>query len=316
MASRFEIYADEAWTHGGEPLRRYWCFYGGVFGTESAIGRLDQQLRAVKAAHKHAGEIKWNKLTPQKLPCYIAYVECLLSAIEAGHVRFRQMFHDRSHVRIPVPGEAAASDLDVQFKLCYQFIKHCFGIRYLEEGSVSEVLVRLDTHSSQKHRDRLEEFVKYIPHQFGRSDFEVKTTFHQSGAVPLIQVSDLMIGAAGSYGNKMHKLRDPGQRGMSPRQKARLALCNHIYNRLRAIDAHDRGSHGFNWFESTGFNGDRANLLHHKFRVWKFLPRQYQIDKGWQNDNLDKQGQYVKANIHPVVHSVGYNDSFDDTSSE
>ncbi|MGK3966700.1 DUF3800 domain-containing protein [Sorangium sp. So ce118] len=309
MSSVSEIYADEAWTHGSEPLRRYWCFYGGVFGSESNIGRLDTRLRAVKRDHAYAAEIKWSKLTPGNLRCYTDYVDCALDAIDAGEVKFRQMFHDRSYVREPEPGESASSDLDVQFKLCYQFLKHGFGLRHLERDSMRDILVRLDTHSSQKHKDQLESFAAGIPRMFSRSDLCIRTTFHDSEALPVIQACDLMIGAAGSYGNKMHKIREPGARGMTKKQKARLALCEHIYDRLRAIDAAARGSKAFNWFESTGLNGDRANLLHYKIRIWKFVPRRYRIDKGWQNDNLDKFGQYRGPLIGSEVLGEDPNDS-------
>jgi hypothetical protein len=302
MASRFEIYADEAWTHNSSPLRRYWCFYGGAFGSESDLGRLDTNLRKVKNGNGHTAEIKWSRLTPGNLKCYTEYVDCLLDAVDAGEVKFRQMFHDRAFVRVPEPGEAPATDLDVQFKLCYQFLKHSFGLRYLAQDTVSDVLVRLDTHSSQKHKEALVSFAAGIPRVLARSDFQVRTTFHDSAQMPLIQACDLMIGAAGSYGNNMHKIREPGVRGMTEKQRSRLALCKHIRDRLRAIDAADRGSKAFNWHESTGMSGDRANMLRHKFRVWKFIPRKYQIDKGWQNDHLDGQGQYVGPMLDPKVY--------------
>lgn len=226
MSSRFEIYADEAWTHGNPPLRRYWCFYGGVFGPEAALDRLDTRLRRVKGAHKVSGEIKWNKLTPHLLPCYIDFVDCLLDSVEAGDAKWRQMFCDRAHVRVPEPGEPPASRLDVQFKLCYQFLKHSFGLCHLPRGTVDEVLIRLDTHSSQKHKDQLESFARGIPQQFGRADFMVRTVFDDSDDVPRIQVCDLMIGAAGSYGNNMHEIRQPGVRGMSDKQKLALSFAS------------------------------------------------------------------------------------------
>lgn len=108
----------------------------------------------------------------------------------------------------------------------------------------------------------------------------------------------------------MHLLRDPGQRGMKPKQKARDELSKHIYDRLRAIDASDRGSAVFHWWESTGKGGDRSNLLKHKIRIWKFKPKMYQVDEGWQNKNLDKYGQYVGRQLNPTIHSVEAGDRF------
>lgn len=50
-----EIYADEAWTHGGLPPNRYWCFFGGIMGLAPDLDRLDTELRAIKAV----GQARW-----------------------------------------------------------------------------------------------------------------------------------------------------------------------------------------------------------------------------------------------------------------
>lgn len=306
MSLRHEIYADEAWTHGTPPLRRYWCFYGGIFGLEPDLYRLDTGLRAARAKHSRrvTTEIKWSSLTPANLACYKDFVDCLLDAVDNGTVKYRQMFCDRSLVRHAPYGEAPMSELDVQFKLCYQFLKHSFGLRYLDHSVDQEVLVRLDGHSSQKHKKNLARFSKDIPQIVDHPRLTLNVTYHQSDKVPRIQVCDLIIGAAGSRGNNMHRLRDPGQRGMKPKQKARDDLSKHIYDRLREIDASDRGSSVFHWWESTGMDGDRANLLKHKIRIWKFKPKMYQLDEGWQNKNLDKYRQYVGSQLTPAIYSV------------
>ncbi len=301
---RYEIYADEAWTHQSLPLRRYWCFYGGVFGAEADLSRLDTALRACAARARVHGEIKWKNLRPNNVAGYRAFVDCLLAAVDGGALRWRQMFCDRANVRVAPAGEGPVSDLDVQFKLCYQFLKHSFGLEYLDAAVSNEVLVRLDTHSSQKHKDGLTRFAEDLPRVLRHPNLKVRVTFDQSDHVPRIQVCDLMIGAAGSYGNRMHEIRERGTRGMTPKQKARLELCEHIYDGLRAIDAKTRGSRAFNWFESTGKDGDRENLLNHQVRVWKFLPREYQIDAGWQRKHLGPAGAYRGPQIDPTVRTT------------
>ncbi len=304
MPQRYEIYVDEAWTHGGEPKHRYWCFYGGIFGTESDLSRLDTRLRACLHTNLINGEVKWQRLQQGNLKAYTAFVDCLLDAVESGEVKFRQMLCSRANVRVPELGETPSTDLDVQFKLCYQFIKHCFGLKFLPQDDIHEVLVRFDTHSSQKHKNNLVNYVTDLPTVWPNQSVDVKVTFEQSEQQPRIQVVDLMIGASGSWGNKMHLLRQPGKRGMTPKQRARHDLCKHIYDRLRQIDSSSRGSMAFNWFETTGKDGDQANLLNHKIRVWQFVPRRYQIDAGWQNDHLDNQGRYQGEVLLPEIHSV------------
>ncbi len=216
-------------------------------------------LRRCLADRSINGEVKWGRVAPHNVAKYRAFADCLFDDIERGRVRWRQMFCDRAYVRVPSPNEGPVTDLDVQFKLCYQFLKHSFGLEYLEATVSHEVLVRLDTHSSQNHKQGLIKFAEDLPRVLQRPRLRVRVTFDNSENVLRIQVCDLLIGAAGSYGNRMHKVRDGGRRGMSDKQKARLEPCEHVYNRLRAIDANARGSHAFNWFESTGRDGDCLN---------------------------------------------------------
>ena len=294
------IYADEAWTHQSKPLRRYWCFYGGMFGTEGDLGRLDVALRRCLADRGVNGEVKWARVAPHNVAKYRAFTDCLFDDIERGRVRWRQMFCDRAYVRVPSPNEAPVTDLDVQFKLCYQFLKHSFGLEYLEAAVSHEVLVRLDTHSSQNHKQGLIKFAEDLPRVLQRPRLRVRVTFDNSENVPRIQVCDLLIGAAGSYGNCMHKMRDGGRRGMSDKQKARLELCEHVYKRLRAIDASARGSRAFNWFESTGRDGDRSNMLAHPLRIWKFKPMPHLVDAGWHRDHLGPAGEDMGPDLRPA----------------
>ncbi len=301
---RYELYADEAWTHGGEPRGRYHCFYGGIFGRSAAVDRLDTELRAIMSKHGSTGEVKWSNLTERTYELYRELVECLCRHLNSGQVKFRQMHCDRSICRVPELGEPSQTDLDVQFKLCYQFIKHAFGFRYLpiNKGGNTEILIRLDTHSSQHHKDRLIDFVDRLPNTLNRPDLDVRTTFVDSRRVPRIQICDLIIGAAGSHGNKMHLRRQPGQKKISAKQKLRQTFAKFVYDSLREVDHKQRKSNAFNWFENTGKDGDMSNLLHHNFRNWKFMSKRYQIDKGWQNDHLDKQGMYVKQNLDPTIY--------------
>lgn len=302
---QYEIFADEAWTHNSPPLRRYHNFFGGIFGTESHLGALDTQLRQAIAATGNNQEIKWQHLTPRNVGLYMAFADHLFDAIRGNKVTYRQMFCDRSVLRVEPSGESRPTEIDVQFKLYYQFLKHCFGIKHLPDKESSEILVRLDGHSSQKHKTKLTGYAEELPGALGLRNLTVRLTFEQSERTPRIQVCDLLMGAAGSYGNKMHQLRENGASGMTPKQKARLEFAKFVYGNLKNINNAARGSGGFNWFETTGMSGDPKNMLTHPVRIWKFLPSRYQVDKGWQNDHLDKFGQYTKPDIQPGILTPG-----------
>jgi len=219
------------------------------------------------------------------------------------------MFYDRACVRIASLFEPKTSELDVQFKLCYQFLKHSFGLKYLPPAAPGDrniVRVTLDTHSSEQHKGNLIAFAGDLPRMLDRDhDMEVQVSFKNSKHSRCLQLCDVMIGAAGWYGNDMFMLREGGRRGMSEKQKLKLAFAKDVvYVELRKLDARFRGSHAFNWHESTGLDGDLKNFFRHPVRIWNFKPARYQIDAGWQNDQLDKYGNYVNQDLQPERQTV------------
>jgi hypothetical protein len=300
----YELWADEAWTHGGEMLR-YWCFFGGVMGPSKDIDRLETELAKVKAAYGHTAEIKWTKLKARNLPCYRSFVDCFVRLLRSTDLHYRQVFLDRSYVYVaPANGNGDLGELDVQFRIYYQFLKHAFGIKWLpvaDFGEVSEIWMRLDDHSSKQHKQGLANFLTTLPARIRRTDLSISVVFKSSKTSCRLQIADLLMGAAGSHGNKKHLTRETGQRGMKPRQRVRYELAKYIYDALRKLDADERGSAAFNWFETTGHDGDPANRFKHKLRIWKFKPHSYRIDRGWQNDHLDTQGRYVMEDLSPMV---------------
>lgn len=230
---RYEIYADEAWTHSSPPLLRYHCFFGGIFGSQSLLGRLETELIKIKQVNNLASaEVKWSALKPAKLLAYIQLIDCFFDHLDSANLTYRQMFRDRSFVYCDQSGNTSSekTELDVQFMLFYQFIKHSFGIQFLPviHDVKHEILVRLDGHSSQRHKDDLECYINNLNQHWGRNDIIVKASFIDSKSSNVLQLCDVIMGAAGSYGNKQHQLRSNGQRGMTKAQKPRYDLSKYI----------------------------------------------------------------------------------------
>ena len=295
----YEIHADEAWTHNGNPLKRYWCFIGGLFGSVGDLDRLDKQLRLLKLDHGIESEVKWSKITVDRLPGYTAFIDCVFDFLWKHEIRYRQIFLDRSYVHYDNYQKDPKNlyNLDVQFKVYYQLIKHHFGIKSMpSHRDGAKIYLRLDDFSSQKHKDRLEGFVNDLPQRLERPDIQFAISYVNSARNLRIQICDLLMGAAGSYGNKMHDERSKGRRGMSEKQKIRLKLCKHIYDHLRKLSCGERGTHAFNWFESTGASSPEDGYKN-KVRIWKFIPKAYLKDKGWENDHLGKAGLYIRPAI-------------------
>ena len=265
---------------------------------------MESALRRVLEKATDRREIKWANVSADGLSLYRDLVDQFFCSLECSpSITYRQIFLDRSFVYLPKDGTPTRSDLDVQYRVCYQFLKHSFGLQYLPraEGTFDKIFIRLDSHSSQEHTESLKRFTQDLPTQLQRTDLLVDVSFVNSKKHLRLQLCDVLMGAAGSHGNKMHLRRQPSQRGMSQRQRARNELAKHIYNKLRQLDARLRGSAAFNWFESTGLSGDPKNQLRHKIRLWKFIPATYQRDKGWNNDRLDKFGRYQGPFLVPGI---------------
>jgi hypothetical protein len=261
-ALRYEISADEAWTHCSPPLNRYWCFFGGVFGPEAACDRLETALRIAATAEHLDGEVKWSSVTGHNLAAYKRLVDVFFEHVTNDQLTYRQIFLDRSFVHVPTPGDPARTPLDVQFLICYQFLKHAFGLRYLPNTDLARehhVTIRLDNHSSEHHTTDLRNYVEALGGVLECPRLTTQVTFVNSKRFRRLQVCDLLMGAAGSHGNKMHKRREGGRRGMTPKQKRRLDMTVYIYNKLSALDAAERCTRSNNWFESTGQDGDIEN---------------------------------------------------------
>ena len=293
---KYQIFADEAWTHNSEPLARYHFFFGGIFGLESDLDKLDQDLKKILVKHKFNPrvEIKWAKVRESDIPCFKELIDCLKTHILADKIKYRQMFKDRSY---HYDNRDNLSELDMQFRLYYQFTKNSFGFKYLPRlvgNEKHEILLRLDGHSSQKHKDSLNTFVTNLPTYLQRPDIELKITYVDSKDFLRLQICDLLMGAAGYRGNRICDRRPNGRRGMTAKQKMKLELAKYIYETLKEINHLDRGSNGFNWFESTGFNQNKSNMYHHKLRIWKFIPSEYRKNKGWEKDNLTREGYFVR----------------------
>ncbi len=175
MSRIYEICADEAWTHSSNPQNRYWCFFGGVFGLESDLGKIETRLRDKLAQTSYRREVKWANVSAADLPTYINLVDEFFQCLEDYPVVYRQIFLDRSFVYVPESTEENRTDLDVQYRICYQFLKHAFGIKHLPRAnnSFDQIYIRLDSHSSQEHTESLKQFSQDLPKNLGRTDLVV-----------------------------------------------------------------------------------------------------------------------------------------------
>lgn len=287
----YEMYADEAWTHQSSPLHRYHTFFGGAFGYEKQMARLEGRLKSVP--HTVRQEIKWQNVNQFTWEYYSKLIDVFKDHILYHGVKYRQMFNDRFFEY-----KGSESEVDSQFKLYYQFLKHQIPWKEISQKNRDDFIrvnVRLDNYSSQQHKDKLKELGESIPRFFNIENLKININFVNSHRYIILQVCDLIMGAAGYHGNRLCYDRHNGVRGMTSKQKARVQLTQHIYDALRDIDAKTRGSKAFNWFSNTSYR-DRSQL-DLSVSIWKFRPNNHIENRKWNNSNFPDRRSLSEVNM-------------------
>ena len=298
--ANFHIYADEAWTHSSPPMGRYWCLFGGIFGSEKDLNLLNQQYELIRRKYQFNKEIKWSSLNEKNQHIYEEFIEKFFDFLmKKNTVIYRQFVMDRSFVhKDSYDNSVDEYGIDTQFKMYYQFLKHSFPLQKLPNNP--SIKISLDNHTAQKKKKDLEDFLRF---QWQSIDVEMK--YVQSSKKNHIQAVDLIIGASGFRGNKIHFKTQ----GSAKKKNLKKNFSKYIYDKMRANDNYWRGTKAFNLFETTHsysqLDGKRLEPFSQKLRIWKFVPKEYYKDKGWENDHLSRKGEYQKPDIHYRCEKTG-----------
>lgn len=268
------IFCDESDKKGDY----YSNFYGGVLVGASNYQRLTNKFEALKNELNFGKEIKWQRVTDQYLEKYVELMSCFFQELRDGHLKVRIMFRQNVHAR----RFDSSEDRDLEyFKLYYQFIKHGFGIQYMDHDH-EEVHLRLYFDQFPDTSERAVQFKGYLQglqkvHNFKDSRIrirpgdiaEVKSHHHI-----LLQCLDVILGAMVFRLNNKHKLIPAGKKRRGKRTIAKEKLYRHILSEIKTIHP------GFNIGISTGLgNGGLEKNWLDAYRHWKFVPKDMVYDK-------------------------------------
>ena len=286
----FHIYADEAWTHSSNPMGRYWCFFGGIFGSQADLDRLNKKYILIRNRHGFDKEIKWSSLGEGTVELYKKIMDVFFDFLMSSEntLVYRQFFTDRAYIhKDSFDNKIDRHSVEVQFKLYYQFLKHMFPVEKLPGKPI--VKVHLDNHTAQKYKEQLKNF---LVQQW--RDIDVKIDYVKSSKINHIQAVDLIIGMSGFRGNKiLYKTS-----GSSSKRKLKQNFSKYVYDKMREVDSHHRKSKAFNLFGSTSDYQYKNNPFSQKIKIWKFQPRECYRDKGWENDHLSVRGEYQGEDLY------------------
>jgi len=213
----YHVYCDES----RQTADRY-MIIGGVIVAARDLPVLQQALQLFRRAHNLTKELKWTKVTDQKLAEYRALIDLVFSL--SGALHFKCIVIDTTvldHRRY------SKGDKEVGFhKLMYQFLLHQFG-GYVQEGD--KCIVHLDQRNS---RYKLSTLCAILNNGLRKkrkgqikSDVFRNVEAVDSKTSDLMQVADVLMGAIGYHWNNLHVR--PGAR------QAKVLLADYIATKAR-----------------------------------------------------------------------------------
>lgn len=239
--SILHVYADESCTGGQKYL-----VLGGIALEEAFVPEALRRLKSVRDAYNTYGEVKWQKVSKNRLDFYKAYVDVFFDASQDDEVHFYALYvdtHTFNHTKYN-GGEA-----EIGFnKLIYQLLLHKFGRKY---GQNYRLYVYLDDRTTKHDPEAMRPMLNNeldSRWQIGGRPFR-QLRFRDSKQCDLIQLNDLLVGTVGFKRNLHDKRPD-----CAPHK---IALAEHILRRAHENEKPHR------------LNSQQAR----RFAVWPFKYR-------------------------------------------
>lgn len=272
LSRELVIYTDESDKEG----KYFSNFYGGVLVRSNDLANVIRHLDATKQKQNLFREIKWQKVTENYLKKYIALLDEFFDLVADDRIKVRIMFTQN---RLVPKGLTSEQKQNAFHLLYYQFLKHAFGLRFANEGeNILKVRVNLDQLPANAEQNAaFKSFVLRLNHnpQFreGKIEFRAEQIAEVSSYDHvLLQCLDVVLGAMCFRLNNKHQEKPEGQRRRGKRTIAKEKLYKFIVSRVKEIYP------GFNFGETTGMAGDLANCWRHRYRHWKFVPKDHEVD--------------------------------------
>lgn len=201
MNTEFNIYCDES-RHTSDSADHY-LVIGALSCPREAKREIVHRLHQLQAKHSARGEFGWSKVAPGKAAFFQELTELFLSTPE---LRFRCLVTDRTQFKHDLFNDG---DKELGFyKLYYQTLVH-----WLEPGKTYHIYLDWQQNACQ---ERFADLRQILRHKLsGRAKVACLEPV-SSHELPLLQLTDLLIGAVGYAWN---------QRDAS---KAKLTFCDQL----------------------------------------------------------------------------------------
>jgi hypothetical protein len=176
---------------------------GGLSVRGSYIPHLHSAIQSFREKHGMQAELKWSKVSPQKLEEYKALVDIFFAHVDNNKIHFHAVFAD-SHQLNHKKFNGGDRDSGLS-KLYYQLILHKFGRRYERAQSMCVVL---DHRNSTTSLHDLKRMINLgLAKHHGERRFPVKQIVSRdSKSDCILQLNDVILGAACAVRNGRHLL--------------------------------------------------------------------------------------------------------------
>lgn len=187
MAEEFNIYCDES-RHTSDAADRYMVI-GALICPREAKRDIVHRIHLLQARHSARGEFGWSKVAPGKAAFFNDLIA--LFAVQPG-LRFRCLVADRMQFRHE---EFNDGDKELGFyKLYYQMLVH-----WLEPGNTYRIYLDWQRNASQ---ERFADLREILGRKLGGRAKLACLEPASSHELPLLQLTDLLIGAVGYVWNE------------------------------------------------------------------------------------------------------------------
>jgi len=199
----FHIYCDES-----RQSEHRFMVLGGLVIRATNVPNFNATMAKYRAETNMHAELKWTKVSPQKLPEYKRFIDYFFALNNANQVHFHTLLidnHQVDHKRF------SGGDKELGFyKFYYQLLLHAFGRRYGQKEQGHRLVVHLDHRNSSYSLDTLKKVLnKGMGKKFqvpGNPFVSVES--RDSKKEDLIQIADLLLGAVGFQKNGLHLLAE------------------------------------------------------------------------------------------------------------
>ncbi len=237
----YHIYCDES-----RQTKDRFMVIGGIIIAEENVGLFNQTMENFREEENMRAELKWSKVTNQKLSKYLRFVDYFFALNNTDKLNFHATIIDNHRMNYK---KFSKGDRESGFyKLYYELLLQSFG-RHADANT--QFLIYFDyrpsTYSLTTLKANLNRGIR--KRWYLNTDVVRLIEPRRAKAINLIQMTDIMLGAIGFQKNGFDLLAGSRQ--------AKIELANYI--------AHSAGLK--NLKENTG-------RLNHRFTIWNFhVPR-------------------------------------------